>query len=61
EGSTTMKSGGWFELGVRTQDMHLQVILESLLLGKSACLSSETRPHAIILNDQEIIITKFQF
>ncbi len=56
-----MKSGGWFELGVRTQDMHLQVILESLLLGKSACLSSETRPHAIILNDQEIIITKFQF
>jgi hypothetical protein len=56
-----MKSGGGIELGERVQDMHLLVILESLLLGKSDCLSSETRPHAIILNDQEIIITKYQF
>ncbi len=56
-----MKSGCRIQLGEHTQDMHLQVILESLLLEKSDCLSSETRPHAIILNDQETIITKFQF
>jgi hypothetical protein len=55
-----MKSGGRIELGERAQDMHLQGDLERLLLEKPACLSSETRPHAIILNDQEIIITKIQ-
>ena len=56
-----MKLGGWIELGERAQDMHLQVIPESLLSEKSDCLASETRSHAIILNDQEIIITAIQF